>query len=142
MVGTNAAVVNSQVDDYYYSPTKLTSIGNVYPHFYYRNNDVDASVTIKGVGVSTSSWPNSQSPDSLNYNAIVKGIPLCTNLIPSPYYLPDDFVFINFDYNAPGQNIQQWDTITVSGSEVYTVIDASYDQTTRTNGIAFCARTT
>ena len=120
----------------------MTSIGNVYPHFYYRNNDVDASVTIKGVGVSTSSWPNSQSPDSLNYNAIVKGIPLCTNLIPSPYYLPDDFVFISFDYNAPGQNIQQWDTITVSGSEVYTVIDASYDQTTRTNGIAFCARTT
>jgi len=84
----------------------------------------------------------SRSPDSLNYNAVVKGIPLSTNLIPSPYYLPDDFVFISFDYNAPNQNIQQWDTITVSGSEVYTVIDAAYNQTTRTNGIAFCARTT
>ena len=34
------------------------------------------------------------------------------------------------------------DTITVSGSEVYTVISASYNQTNRTRGIAFCARTT
>ena len=142
MSGSGTQTVDHEIDDYYYSPTVLTNIGDFYPHFYYRNNDVDASVGLKGVGVSTSSWPNSQSPDSLNYNAVVKGIPLSTNLIPSPYYLPDDFVFISFDYNAPNQNIQQWDTITVSGSEVYTVIDASYDQTTRTNGIAFCARTT
>ena len=94
MTGTNYQTVDYQIDDYYFSPTVLTNNADIYPHFYYRNNDVDASVGLKGVGVTTSSYPNSQSPDSLNYNAVVKGIPLCTNLIPSPYYLPDDFVFI------------------------------------------------
>ena len=142
ITGDSTSQVDYEIDDYYYGSTILNNISDTYPRFYYRNNDVDASLGIKGVGVSTSTWPNSRSPDSLNYNAVVKGIPLSTNLIPSPYYLPDDFVFISFDYNAPNQNIQQWDTITVSGSEVYTVIDAAYNQTTRTNGIAFCARTT
>ena len=40
-----------------------------------------------------------------------------------------------------GQNIQQYDTVTISGSEVYTVIDGAYNQTTRTRGILLCART-
>ena len=71
-----------------------------------------------------------------------QGIPVCTKFIPVPYYLPDDFVFINFDYATPNTLVDQWDTITISGSEVYTVISASYNQTTRTRGIAFCARTT
>ena len=48
---------------------------------------------------------------------------------------------IDFDYASPSANIQQGDTVTISGSEVYTVIQGSYDQTTRTRGILFCART-
>ena len=58
-------------------------------------------------------------------------------------YLPDDFVLINFDHASPSQNIQQNDTITITeGSEVYTVIDGAYNQTNRTRGVLFCARTT
>ena len=62
------------------------------------------------------------------------------NLIPVPYYIPDDFVLINFFYNAANANIQQGDTITISPSEVYKVICGSYNQTTVTRGILFCAR--
>ena len=81
-------------------------------------------------------------PDSTNYNAVVKGIPLGANFIPVPYYIPDDFVLIDFHHDAPAANIQQYDTVTISGSEVYTVIQGSYDQTSSTDGILFCARTT
>jgi len=79
-------------------------------------------------------------PSSTNFNAVIKGIPLNGLLIPVPYYIPDDFVLIDFDYPTPLANIQQGDTITISGSEVYTVITGSYNQTTRTRGILFCGR--
>ena len=49
---------------------------------------------------------------------------------------------IDFDVSTPQANIQQGDTITVSGTEVYTIITGSYNQTSRTRGILFCARTT
>ena len=84
------------------------------------------------------------SQDTLNsntfYNAVIKGLPLCAQMAPCPYYLPDDFVLIDFKINTPSANVQQGDTITISGSEVYTVITASYNQTTTTRGIAFCGR--
>ena len=76
-----------------------------------------------------------------NFNAVIKGIQLSNKMVPCPYYLPDDFVLIDFDYATDAANIQQGDTITISGSEVYTVITGSYNQTTRTRGILFCART-
>jgi hypothetical protein len=75
------------------------------------------------------------------YNAVIKGLPLAAQIAPCPYYLPDDFVMIDFQINTPSANVQQGDTITISGSEVYTIITASYNQTTTTRGIAFCART-
>jgi hypothetical protein len=99
--------------------------------FYYRDADIS-----KG---------GSNFQDSLDsnvfYNAVIKGIPLSTQIAPVPYYLPDDFVLIDFKINSPSVNVQQGDTITISGSEVYTVIAASYNQTTTTRGIAFCGRT-
>lgn len=79
------------------------------------------------------------SPEA-NFNAVVKGLPLNGNLIPMPYYIPDDFVIIQFYYNAANANIQQGDTITVSASEVYKVIAGSYSQTGVTRGVLFCAR--
>ena len=82
---------------------------------------------------------------NVHYNAVVKGIPLNAKLAPAPYYIPDDFVLINFEYHTTDTNIQQGDTITVSGSEVYTVICAAYDYQDNigfTRGIAFCGRTT
>lgn len=78
----------------------------------------------------------------MDFNAVIKGIPICTQLVPFPFYIPDDFVLIQFDYATPNSNIQQGDTVTVSGSEIYEVIVGSYNQTDRTRGILFCARTT
>ena len=107
---------------------------------YYRNNDGDANQR-SNFDVNNNGDQKLIMPDGANYNAVIKGIPLCAKLYPVPYYMPDDFVMIQFDY-APDQNIQQWDTIEVSGSEIYTVINGVYNQTTRTNRILFCARTT
>ena len=104
---------------------------------YYRSNNKDS--TYRGDG-DLSDYTN-RSPDTLNYNAVIKGIPLTSQFVPCPFYLPDDFVLIQFDNAQPGQNIQQYDTITISGSEVYSVIDGAYNQTTRTRGILLCART-
>ena len=110
---------------------------------YYRNNSNAANLMNRGRG---GSYFNSEYDDEVdsnaNYGAVIKGIPLNTQLVPCPYYIPDDFALIQFDYASPDALIQMWDTITVSGSEVYTVITASYNQTNRTRGVAFCARTT
>ena len=81
-----------------------------------------------------------------SFNAVIKGIPINLNLVPVPYYIPDDFVLIQFEYGASDANIQQGDTITISASEVYIIIVASYSDQGLTNpsdatkGIAFCAR--
>ena len=76
------------------------------------------------------------------YTSVIKGIPINGNLIPCPYYMPDDFVVIDFKLTASGQDIKQGDTITISGSEIYTVITGSYNKYNETAGILFCARTT
>ena len=75
------------------------------------------------------------------YTSVIKGIPINGNLIPCPYYMPDDFVLIDFKITTSGQDIKQGDTITISGSEVYTVITGSYNKYNETAGILFCART-
>jgi len=112
------------------------------PHFYYYSKTARYP---KGAPRPDSVAPSDNLPDSMNYNAIWNGIPLQTQFIPSPYYLPDDFALISFEYGLPDQDIQMWDTITVSGSEIYTIICSSYRNDTdtgKTIGIAFCARTT
>jgi hypothetical protein len=75
------------------------------------------------------------------YRSVIKGIPINGSLIPCPYFMPDDFAIIDFKLTESGQNIKQGDTITVSGSEVYTVITGSYNNFGETAGILFCART-
>ena len=75
------------------------------------------------------------------YRSVIKGIPINGNLIPCPYYIPDDFVIIDLKLNVSGQDILQGDTITISGSEVYTVITGSYNKFNETAGVFFCART-
>ena len=109
----------------------------------YNRNSSDINQTVKlGTAINyTSDAESIQSvTSSANYNAVIKGIPLSTVMVPSPYYLPDDFVFIDFSSATDQQIIQQGDTVTVSGGEVYTVITGSYNQTTRTRGVLFCAR--
>ena len=123
---------------------------NDYVSLYYRTNLLH---TNRGIGgdnsIKSSSSPQGslayaaqQLPDSTNFNAVIKGLPLSVKIAPVPYYLPNDFAMIDFDVSTPQANIQQGDTITVSGTEVYTIITGSYNQTTRTRGVLFCARTT
>ena len=130
--------------DTIYRPTSLDFNGQTQEvGIYYRNNSNATNLVNRGRG---GAYHNSEYDDtvdsSANYGAVIKGIPLNTQLVPCPYYIPDDFALIQFDYASPDALIQMWDTVTVSGSEVYTVITASYNQTNRTRGIAFCARTT
>jgi len=94
----------------------------------------------KGYIDSSSSTSGNRYPIT-SYNSVIKGIPINGNLIPCPYYMPDDFVLIDFKLTASGQDIKQGDTITISGSEVYTVITGSYNKFGETSGILFCART-
>ena len=129
----NGNYANNYVDYRVYSNSYPQSNDDRSPRTYYRDN-----TSVK----STGGWNNQNYVSSnANFNAVIKGLALNGNLIPVPYYIPDDFVLIDFDYASPSANIQQGDTITISGSEVYTVITGSYNQTTRTRGILFCART-
>ena len=85
-------------------------------------------------------YDNSLLDSEISFNAVIKGMPMSSKLVPCPYYMPDDFALIDFRYNLGGVNIQQGDTVTISGSEVYEVIVASYNQSTVTRGMLFCAR--
>jgi len=99
------------------------------------------SIYSRRTGGLKSLGPNSETaPAELDYNAVIKGIPVCSAMVPCPYYLPDDFVLIDFRYATSDVNLTQGDTITISGSEVYEIITASYNQFTETSGIALCAR--
>ena len=120
----------------YVSNSYNTSSGSVENFGIYLRNNATTSDRGRGGDNNTDALS-----DSSNFNAVIKGLPLNPLMVPSPYYMPDDFVLIDFDYETPSANIQQGDTITISGSEVYTVITGSYNQTTRTRGILFCART-
>lgn len=105
---------------------------------YYRSNDNPLGFTgYNDIDIT----PQGRISPEANFNAAIKGLPLNGQLLPVPYYMPDDFVLIQFHYTSASANIQQGDTITISGSEVYTVITGSYNQTTNTRGILFCART-
>jgi len=132
-MNTNGSQISDYVDYIVYSSSYPQSTDSTRSRTYVRDN---TSVKSRG-GYSNQ---NSVSSNA-NFNAVIKGLALNGNLIPVPYYIPDDFVLIDFDYASPSANIQQGDTVTISGSEVYTVITGSYNQTTRTRGILFCART-
>lgn len=137
----------------YLSHFSAAPYSDLYPYkeTIYRSNSYPAVAGFDNVGIylRNSTVDRGQGgdnntetlPSATNFNAVIKGIPLNAQLAPCPYYIPDDFVLIDFDYASPSANIQQGDTVTISGSEVYTVITGSYNQTTRTRGILFCART-
>ena len=118
------------------SATYEHALSPSYAVIYYRSNDNP----LRYSGGSGDTTGNQRVSPEANFNAVIKGLPMNGNLIPVPYYIPDDFVLINFFYNAANANIQQGDTITISASEVYKVICGSYNQTTVTRGILFCAR--
>ena len=126
-----------------FAPDSTTSVQDV--AFYTRTENTSGG----GYNATTSRTRDRSGVSSLNpsvyHNAVIKGVPLNAKLAPAPYYIPDDFVIINFEFHTTETNFQQGDTITVSGAEVYTIITASYDYDTSlgmTRGIAFCGRTT
>ena len=125
-----------------YGCTSLTSQEGTtgYVNIYTRSN-LDHTYRGSG-GHYNNSYSKEIMPDSTNFNAVIKGLPLSIKMAPVPYYLPNDFAMIDFDVATPSANIQQGDTITVGNQEIYTIITGSYNQTDRTRGILFCARTT
>ena len=96
----------------------------------------------KGYSNDSTSDPNQY----MNYEpitqtkSVIKGIPINPAMVPCPYFMPDDFVIIEMTLDASDQNVRQGDTITISGSEVYTVITGSYNKHGQTSGLFFCAR--
>ena len=97
-------------------------------------------------------YRNSEYDDTdalANYYKPIKGIPIMSSFVPCPYYIPDDFVLIQVA-TPPGLTaFRPGDTITVSGSEKYTVILGCYSQSQEglneiagdtTVGMLFCGR--
>ena len=149
-LSSNSGAENTPYVDTLYGTSALTTKegNNDHVNLYYRTNlshtnrGIGGDNSLKTVAGGNSLYAAQQLPDSTNFNAVIKGLPLSVKVAPVPYYLPNDFALIDFDVSTPSANIQQGDTITVSNTEVYTVITGSYNQTSRTRGILFCARTT
>lgn len=132
--------INNYVDDVYVSSAAYNP-----SEYYYSANSTNKRIYYRSASQAPERGSggyngNRQIASSADFNAVIKGVPINGQLVPVPYYMPDDFVLIDFSYNLPGVNIQQNDTITVSPSEVYKVIAGSYVQSIRTTGILFCAR--
>lgn len=133
MRGNNAANYFSDV----YTHNINTADSNT-SSVYYRNSTYD-----KYQGKAVSSNADWFKP--------IKTIPLSQKMIPCPYYLPDDFVILQVATTPGLISFRPGDTVTISASEVYTIILASYEsQQTGFDGIAnntttgtlFLARTT
>jgi len=107
-----------------------------YMRIYYMNDTYDANDT--------------------NYYKPIKGIPIASNFIPCPYYLPDDFVLIYFGVGPSNTEFRYGDTITIGTSpndEQYKIVVPAYDtnaqdwESTSVNtgswskGVALCVRT-
>ena len=89
------------------------------------NNDDAIQVKINGT----------KSP-GFSYYKPIKGLPINNNIVPCPYYIPDDFVIIQAAVTPGATEFRVGDTITVSGSEVYTIIIADeYNNQTGLDGI-------
>tara|TARA_B100000287_G_scaffold89696_2_gene82078 strand:+ start:1168 stop:3045 length:1878 start_codon:yes stop_codon:yes gene_type:complete len=111
-------------------------------NMYHRNDSFD-KIILNGV--------THKVDVAANFHKPIKGLPVNSGFFPCPYYLPDDFVMIQLAVTPGATVVKSGDTITVSGSEVYTVIEASgetndelYDNEDEvvSRWICFCARTT
>jgi hypothetical protein len=68
---------------------------------------------------------------------VYKTIPVNPHFLPVPYYLPEEFVLIELPWLNPSIK----DTITISPTEIYTIIQVATNQTTFT-ALALAVRTT
>jgi plastocyanin len=145
---------NRFIDYYTNNIYGLSGDSSQYKTGYYRNSSYDdyqinqQNSTNYNINDAIQTVSVSSSAD---YYRPFKGIPLNTNMMPCPYYLPDDFTIIQFSVTPGATAFRVGDTITVSGSEIYEIVQVYYttnntaldgiaDNTSK--GIAFCARTT
>ena len=73
-------------------------------------------------------YNNKSVNSSANFYKPIKGIPVCNNIMPVPYYLPDDFAMLQVATTPDQVFFRTGDTITISGTEVYEIILAGYEQ--------------
>ena len=129
---------NPQLTTFFESNIDTSGTGNSEVSTYYRNNTYDA-------------WDGKSVSASANYYKPIKGIPISNRVLPIPYYLPDDFVMLQVATTPGLVAFRTGDTVTISGSEVYEIILASYQSqqngldnvdNNSTIGMLFMARTT
>ena len=118
---------------------------------YYRDNTYDkvTGSTTEHRGTPVVEDQTNSVSSSAAYYKPIKGLPINNRFAPCPYYIPDDFVMIQFEVTPPATIFRAGDTITVATGEVYTVICADNEinvtglsGSSSAVGIAFAARTT
>lgn len=116
---------------------------------YYRNATYDKYASTD-TALNYADRTNSVSA-SANYYKPMKGLPICHNMMPCPYYLPDDYVMLQVATSPGLTQFRPGDTVTVSAGEVYEIILAGYETqqngldnvaSNQSMGMLFCARTT
>ena len=116
-------------------------------HIYYRNSTYDKfeDTVSNNFQIKT----DTIASVDVNYYKPIKGIPICNQLSPCPYYMPDDFVFIQAEVSPGATLFAVGDTVTIDTSETYTVIIADNETfmtgldgntNNSANGMLFCAR--
>ena len=118
---------------------------------YYRDNTYDKATgsTYEYYGTPVVEDATNSVSSSAAYYKPIKGLPINNRFAPCPYYIPDDFVMIQFEVTPPATIFRAGDTITVAPGEVYTVICADNEinvtglsGSSSAVGMAFAARTT
>ena len=145
---------NSQARNAYYGYMRGGGSANYYVHDDYYNNireDTNNATSIYYRNSTYDKYNNIVMDASADYYKPIKTIPVSQRMIPCPYYLPDDFVLLQVATTPGLTEFRPGDTVTVSGSEIYEVIQASYQaQQTGLDGVSnntsegmlFLARTT
>ena len=132
---TNYSTVRNAFYGYMRGNTSSTSMSDIYyqniyrgdadvTSVYYRNDTYDK---YNGIGIGSNA----------DYFKPIKTIPISQKMIPCPYYLPDDFALLQVSTTPGLISFRPGDTVTVSASEVYTIIVASFlSQQTGLDGIS------
>jgi hypothetical protein len=114
---------------------------------YYRNNTYDRADS----GETLNNYKDRLKivATQANYYKPIKGMPIANNLMPCPYYIPDDFIMLQVSTTPGLTTFSPGDTVEISPSEVYEVILAGY-QTSQVGldgisnnssmGMLFCGR--
>jgi len=120
---------------------------------YYRDQTLDKSAggSYDNYGLIVTEDNIKSVSSSAAYYKPIKGIPINNRFAPCPYYIPDDFVFIQVEVTPPATIFRPGDTVTVAAGEVYTIINCD-NQTGQDGldggtdnvavGMLFAARTT